>query len=146
MKKTCFKCGQEKEITEFYRHPGMADGHLNKCKACARHDTRENRRANVDYYRAYDVTRAKEPGRKEKAGEVVARWRGQDKRRMRAHNMVRRAVGAGKLEPKPCERCGREDNIHAHHDDYSKPLDVSWLCPVHHRERHAELDAAGLSP
>lgn len=146
MNKTCFKCNQEKELTEFYRHPGMADGHLNKCKACAKRDVKENRKDKIDYYRAYDVVRAKTPKRKASAERVASRWRKQDKRRTRAHNMVHRAVAVGKLEPKPCVICGREKDIHAHHDDYDKPLDVMWLCPPHHRARHAELDAAGRSP
>lgn len=38
-RKVCFRCGGVKELSEFYAHPGMSDGHLNKCKECARADT-----------------------------------------------------------------------------------------------------------
>lgn len=45
MRKVCFKCGQEKELDEFYPHPQMGDGHLNKCKECNKLDVKR------DYYR-----------------------------------------------------------------------------------------------
>ena len=39
MTKICFKCGVEKELTEFYAHKEMADRHLNKCKDCTKKDS-----------------------------------------------------------------------------------------------------------
>lgn len=38
--KKFFKCGLEKPLTEFYKHKMTKDGHLNKCKACAKNDTK----------------------------------------------------------------------------------------------------------
>ena len=32
--KICKGCGVEKDLAEFYKHPRMADGHLNHCKVC----------------------------------------------------------------------------------------------------------------
>lgn len=41
----------------------------------------------------------------------------------------------GKLVPQPCEVCGAAE-VEMHHDDYSKPLEVRWLCREHHMAHH----------
>lgn len=47
MNKKCFKCGEIKPLTKFYKHSGMKDGHLNKCKLCAMKDSNELRLKNL---------------------------------------------------------------------------------------------------
>ena len=42
----------------------------------------------------------------------------------------------GLLDPKPCHNCGSTTTIHKHHEDYSKPLDVEWLCKSCHEDHH----------
>ena len=42
----------------------------------------------------------------------------------------------GRVEEMPCVVCGATSHIHGHHEDYSKPLDVLWLCPKHHVGLH----------
>lgn len=49
---------------------------------------------------------------------------------------TRRAIASGKLTRQPCEVCG-EPKTQAHHEDYTKPLEVQWLCVSCHRARHA---------
>lgn len=41
---------------------------------------------------------------------------------------VHRAIRRGALERGPCERCGATEDVHGHHTDYSRPLNVTWLC------------------
>lgn len=139
--KTCKDCGVVKPLSEFYKHPDTADGHLNKCKTCKKSYQANHRVANIDQARAYDVERAKQPSRKRHSQEVTRRRREEVPGYTAAHNAVARALKAGALVKQPCERCGTTKQVQAHHDDYTKPLEVMWLCPVDHKVRHKELDA-----
>jgi ribosomal protein S27AE len=140
MDKSCFKCGQDKPLSEFYKHSRMADGYLNKCKACAKSDAAKHRNENLDRIRAYDRDRAKNPERVRMSADVNRLWRAADSRRVAAHNAVCRAIRKGELVRQPCERCGESKSL-GHHEDYDKPLDVVWLCQPCHKERHKEMKA-----
>lgn len=129
--KKCFKCGDEKPVGEFYRHPYMSDGRLGKCKECTKSDVRSNRRAKQDYYAEYDRRR----GNRWKAG-YYERWRASNGEKYRAHIIVNNAVRDKRLSKEPCFMCGT-DKVFAHHPDYSKPLSVVWLCQRCHKRIHA---------
>lgn len=58
--KTCKECKKEKPINEFYKHPAMDGGHLNKCKECKKEMAKKNREENIEYYREYDKRRQRE--------------------------------------------------------------------------------------
>jgi len=104
--KRCFKCGIEKPMSEFYRHPLMADGHLGKCKECAKRDVTENRRRKMEYYHEYDCLRANRPRRKAYARVSARRRRQRYPEKNRAYLAVARAIKNGLLVPEPCEVCG----------------------------------------
>jgi hypothetical protein len=58
-----------------------------------------------------------------------------------ARKIYKYALRMGKLERGPCAVCGTTENIDGHHTDYTKPLDVVWLCKEHHRQAHLECRA-----
>lgn len=58
--------------------------------------------------------------------------------KVRAHQIVHRALEKGSLARQPCTDCSTIERVHAHHHDYKKPLDVTWLCQPCHNRRHAE--------
>lgn len=117
--KTCFKCGKEKPITEFYKHPMMGDGHLNKCKECVKADRANHERNNPE---AVLNSRLKQCERKPT--------------QKNAYHAVEFALKAGAMQkPHECSICGKPDTesrMEAHHYDYSKPLNVIWLCTSCH--------------
>ncbi len=47
-------------------------------------------------------------------------------------------IKRGKLIKLPCEVCN-ENNVEAHHDDYSNYRNVRWLCVKHHKQHHIEM-------
>jgi hypothetical protein len=136
--KECFKCKAVRPLEEFYKHPKMPDGHVNKCKECNKNDVTANRNKNIEKVRAYDRERGKIPERIKATTEITRLWRADDKRRITAHNAVARAIKKGDLVRSPCIRCGEEKSV-AHHEDYDKPLEVMWLCQPCHKQRHKEL-------
>jgi hypothetical protein len=70
--------------------------------------------------------------------EYMRTWRANNREKQneqhRAQMAVLRAIKKGLLvRPDVCERCGSGGEIEAHHEDYSKPLLVEWLCLICHR-------------
>lgn len=53
-------------------------------------------------------------------------------------DFARLAAQQAHPNPKPCEFCGATENIHRHHDDYDKPLEIRWLCASCHKRFHLE--------
>lgn len=55
--------------------------------------------------------------------------------KIKARRLLRSAIEKGIIIREKCEHCGL-DKVHGHHDDYTKPLKVRWLCIKHHAEYH----------
>lgn len=149
--KHCIHCSRRLPLEMYYRHKMMSDGHLNVCKECVKARVRKHRAENLDRIRAYDRERGLLPHRKEgvkqrakRYQEKALQWRqdylDRNPQKRKAHLLVQYALRKGDLKPKPCERCNFAFGVQAHHEDYSKPLDVVWLCQKCHGERHREIN------
>ena len=141
--KKCFKCNQIKDLSNFYQHKQMADGHLNKCKECAKKDSDDNfKRKMLDsewQVKERDRQRLKEAKRRDLG--LVKKYKSPTipyEIRKAKYGEYMNAIQGGKLTPMPCEVCGKV-KTQGHHEDYSKPLDVVWLCIRHHQDRHIHL-------
>lgn len=135
--KTCFKCGRDLPIGEFYTHSAMKDGHLNKCKSCTRKDVHENYINNLAHYQDYYAKREQTSKRKEQKRQYLLSYRKDNHQKNFCRRQVALALKKGTLVKMPCEICGSIEKIQAHHEDYSKPLDIVWLCIKHHRWIHS---------
>lgn len=73
----------------------------------------------------------------------AAKFRNLDKAKFpekyKARKMIETALRFDRIKRENCF-CGSE-KVQGHHEDYSKPLEVIWLCPKHHGERHRQMRA-----
>lgn len=155
--KTCRTCSKELPLDAFYRHPKASDGLHGSCKECVKARVRAHRAANLERVRQYDRERGGLPHRKaanqrryrervadpDTRATEWARARSKAKKhpeRRKAREAAGNAIRDGRLKVCPCERCGYAVGVHAHHEDYSKPLEVTWLCRPCHGARHREIN------
>lgn len=145
--KTCKACGSEKSIHDFYNQDRT-------CKDCRKIKVRANRASKIEYYRNYDAWRyANHPKVRERhkryqgtdAGKDALRrsrasWMNRKPEARAAHVILGNAVRDGRIDkPKFCPVCLEfkpSRQIHAHHDDYAKPLEVRWMCAQCHTKEH----------
>jgi hypothetical protein len=102
-----------------------------------KNSTPESRAARKKYDQTHPEIRAKirltfnktNPG---KMAEYLSKYAAQNPEKRKAKQAVNNAVYRGKLLKTPCRDCG-DPNSEGHHEDYSKPLEVIWLCRKHHK-------------
>lgn len=152
--KTCNRCHQIKDANDFYAR-------YNFCKKCHYiHNTRRWRLEHPersleiarlsDKRRQYSETRAKSARayrrrrysiRKSDVAKYNAVWRLLNIEKHRAHDAVKTALRASRMvRPSKCLKCGNDKYIEAHHADYSKPLQVDWLCKRCHAKTHYDTN------
>tara|TARA_Y100001938_G_scaffold130564_1_gene186665 strand:+ start:674 stop:1096 length:423 start_codon:yes stop_codon:yes gene_type:complete len=134
--KTCIKCSEEKPLTEYYAHQQMADKHLNVCKDCVKKRVRAYGR--TPRGKAVDKKRNQKPKRKAWVRAYSAQKNKKFAKERKCRQVFWNRYRAGVIKKKPCEVCGTEERVEAHHPNYNEPLNVMWLCASHHKEWHRE--------
>jgi hypothetical protein len=160
--KKCTKCGETKPFAEYHKHKNQPDGYNQWCKTCkhghyaaneARYVERARLWAEKHPERALELDRLAAIRNREKNRERAKVTYLKSKERYKQYHAAvkdspdrkaREKVNYAlrhKMMTKPsrCQDCGQEKpsrQIHGHHEDYSKPLSVEWLCAVCHGRRH----------
>lgn len=127
---TCSICGDTKPIADFYTSV------FSRCRECHKKAMRELRVAAHERVCAYDRARSKDPVRSKRVQESFRRRRQtipSESVKYKARTRLNNALRDGRILKDRCAKCGGTVDVQAHHHDYSKPLDVVWLCFVCHR-------------
>jgi hypothetical protein len=149
-------CGKVRPLEDYYKSSKCSDGYKGTCKEChneaCRAWCRRNPEKSASYKRKYSAanpekvaasTRKHWEENREKISARNRKWRQENPEKHKAYIAVNNATRRGKLVPQPCEHCGAENyKTEGHHPDYSKPLDVVWLCRPCHKQLHVELKKA----
>ena len=140
----CRSCADTLPASGFYA------SNLHHCKECVKAGVRKNRADNIDHYRSYDRKRYREDDARRQHCKDMGKTipmsvlveRNKVKRlaephKYKARNAVNNALRNGRIEKgNDCFFCGSQTKLQAHHQDYSRPLDVFWLCPPCHGKLH----------
>lgn len=113
----CSGCKKKKSKKYFHINSTKPDGLNDRCKECQRIHEKILRPNRGEYFKQYAI---------------------ENKHKLRARFKLQYAVRKGVITKMPCEICGKK-KVEAHHEDYSKPLEVRWLCRIHHLKIEAGL-------
>lgn len=166
---TCSKCDETLPTTAFSKHRGNTGrgGYSYSCKKCVKEyqtlnkdsilknhkdwlsNNKQRVRDKANEWAKNNVDKVRDQRRRSRVTcadhirEYRSEYRKANGYKIACHVAVSKAVGSGELVKLPCEICGNV-KANAHHEDYSKPLEVVWLCQHHHVERHQELEREGV--
>ena len=131
MYKQCTQCKQPKDVSEFPRRGKSLRAACRSCTRAAFRDWYARVKIDPSKERVRVAKRLRNHGRKDK------RYSNSDPYRRRARMALNYAVKSGVvIRPAACSACGWVCKPHGHHADYSKPLEVEWLCSICHGKRH----------
>ena len=152
--KICTTCGIHQKLENFHKHKLGRFGRGSRCKVCTK---------------AYHAARNADPARKAKTKEATARfkaknpdyWKNRDLAAAKIYTARSRSKYPEKhtarqifefalwkkfiTRPTVCSKCGSDGRgyvIEGHHYDYTKPLDVTWLCKRCHIAVHVKMRKA----
>lgn len=131
LKKPCRGCGKSIPDIHFYKDATTC----NECHVAWNAEwTKKNKNLKYTANNRY----LKSLKGREAVRKHTKKFRINNPEKYKAHILVGTAIRNGTLKRQLCERCLKE-KVHAHHEDYSKPLEVRWLCSNCHIQRHKEM-------
>ena len=146
-RKRCSGCHGLKPLSEFHKDKAAKDGHRSCCKKChcmraAKYHANHKEKMRIRWARYFanhkEELRVKWRRYRETHQAAITKYKTAVRKTVkgRARSILAGNVyRGGVVKPLHCSACGLEVEKHllqGHHDDYTKPLDVRWLCrPCH---------------
>lgn len=122
--KTCIKCGEEKDISEFYKYARNRDGYRHECKECGNKERALANKLNPQWNKA-----AHKNYHERHKDDPIYLYK------KMARKLAQAALLLGDIEePACCPICGVIEKLEMHHEDYTDPLNVQWMCHTCHRK------------
>ena len=138
--KKCAECGRDLPLSEYNKAKKNKDGLQDRCRECFSRYNKARYAANKEKFKA-DIY-AYKAANPEKVLETRVKTCAKNPTHVNASRAIEAALRAGAItNPGVCYGCGcdtSEHRIEAHHHDYTKPLDVIWLCTPCHRRMDAQ--------
>lgn len=161
--KSCKECGIKKELELFVRNKSCKDGYANQCKSCVkvkraiyllenkekikistkkyRDSHKEERRIKQKIYRELhkeDIRKYNKEYERSSAGKKTSKKSRAKYPNANKSRVYYRSIARNRDLPNVCENCKLIGKVEGHHDDYNKPMDVTYLCIRCHKDWHKE--------
>ena len=134
----CTKCSNKKEPEDFPRHRKSKTGRSTVCKSCKNRKYREDPAERLARSTAKNRESDRESYQRNRE-KILGRRRGNPEER--ARRKLNYEIERGRVtRPDRCSECGVGCRAEAHHHDYSKPLEVTWLCRKCHKWKHRKYE------
>jgi hypothetical protein len=135
--KVCTNCKEKKKVTEFFKNKTTEDGYHYWCKECK---SKANRKYNELNKKSIRLNKKKyNESHREILRKSNKSWKNKNPHKIEAERKISYAIRIGKIKKQNCTKCDSSKDLHAHHEDYTKPLEIIWLCRTCHFQRHKEM-------
>jgi len=155
-KRKCWSCKKHLSLDKFGACKTLPLGREYRCKECGAAARKKYYKKNRDIilarnkkWRDNNRNKCNEQNRRynskfpEKSKNSYIKYTTKFPEKRKAIEKLKNAIRAKKIKrPSVCEFCKKPNHIiHGHHEDYNKPLDVIWLCPLCHSRIHKSKQA-----